>query len=339
MNREDLESFLQSATFGAERMETRFEETHISWIAFSKSYVFKIKKPVKLSFLDFSSLEQRKKYCERELKLNQRLSNIYLDVLPVKRSNSGWVLGKGAGKIKDYAVLMRRMSAATRMDKMLLEDKVNHAFIDALAQEVASFHQSATVVRTPFDLQKSQALFNDIEGVFDIVTRIFGKEQRDFLQNAVGWSNEFLETYGVHIQSRIDKGYQRDVHGDLHAGNIFLAPKPVLFDCIEFNDEFRQIDLLYEIAFLCMELEAGGHEGLSRHFLNVYSSHISCIQTREDRMLFNYFRCLRANIRAKVKAITAGEADDYNPASADIQSIRNYLSLMAKYMSAAENAF
>src|SRR5690554_2237922 len=139
MNREDLESFLQSATFGAERMETRFEETHISWIAFSKSYVFKIKKPVKLSFLDFSSLEQRKKYCERELKLNQRLSNIYLDVLPVKRSNSGWVLGKGAGKIKDYAVLMRRMSAATRMDKMLLEDKVNHAFIDALAQEVASF--------------------------------------------------------------------------------------------------------------------------------------------------------------------------------------------------------
>lgn len=338
MNRDDLESFLQSATFRAERMESRFEETHISWIAFSKRYVFKIKKPVKLSFLDFSSLAQRKKYCERELALNQRFSKIYLDVLPVKRSNSGWALGDGAGEIEDYAVVMRRMSSAKRMDNMLLEDKVSHQSIDALAKEVASFHQRARVIKTPFNLQKQQALFNDIEGALDVLNNVLGEDWGEFLRNAVAWSNDLLRSHAVHIQKRIDKGYQKDVHGDLHAGNIFLYRTPVLFDCIEFNDEFRQIDLLYEVAFLCMEMDASGHDELSRHFLKGYSGHLSCIDTKEDRALFNYYRCLRANVRAKVKAIAAGEAGDKS-AGIDVKPIRNYLSLMAKYMAVAENAF
>ncbi len=337
MNRDEFRDFLKSATFNEERLDDRFEETHISWIAFSKSYVFKIKKPVKLSFLDFSSLAQRKKYCERELALNQRFSKIYLDVLPVRRSLNGWSLGEGEGEVNDFAVLMERISSAKRMDKMLLREEVTHENIDVLAQEIASFHQRATVIQTPFDLRKSQALFNDIETVFGIVTRALGKDQQEFLQKAINWSNEFLETYGIHIQKRIDDGFQRDVHGDLHAGNIFICPKPVLFDCIEFEDDFRRIDLLYEIAFLCMEMEAVGYEALSREFLNSYSKRISCFKTREDVAIFSYFLCLRANIRAKVKVIAAGESNQ--PANPDVKSVKNYLSLMGKYMAAAENAF
>src|SRR5690606_13476613 len=137
----------------------------------------------------------------------------------------------------------------------------------------------ATVIQTPFDLGKSQALFNDIEGIFGFVGHVLGKERREFLQKSIAWSNEFLETHGAYIQKRIDKGYQRDVHGDLHAGNIFLCPEPVLFDCIEFDDGLRQIDLLYEHAFLSMEMEAVGREGLASHLLTRYSGHLSCIES------------------------------------------------------------
>src|SRR5690554_2607310 len=123
MNRDDFASFVQNVTYNGESMEDQVEETHISWIAFSKTSVFKIKKPVKFSFPDFSSLRQRKKYCLRELKLHQRFSNIYLDVLPVKVSGNAWFLGEGQGEVVDYAVVMERMSSSKRMDKMLLEKK------------------------------------------------------------------------------------------------------------------------------------------------------------------------------------------------------------------------
>lgn len=335
MNLNEFQSFVGSANFKGESMEVSFEETHISWIAFSKNYVFKIKKPVKLSFLDFSTLEQRRQYCERELTLNRRFSKIYLDVLPVLRSNSGWFIGKGEGEIVDYAVWMERMESSKRMDKMLHQNKVDKDDINALAKEIASFHEKSEVIQKPFEIKKAQSLFNDIAEITDFVQQQIGKPYREIIARSINWSDGFLRANADHIQNRIDQGYTRDVHGDLHAGNIFLYKDPVLFDCIEFNDEFRQIDLLYEIAFLCMELEAEGQEELSSQFFKDYSTLLPDIVKEEDISLYFYYKCLRANIRAKVKAIAAIKAEGTQSSTNDLNAIKRYLSLMSKYMEAS----
>jgi aminoglycoside phosphotransferase family enzyme len=332
MTPKEFESFVQSATFKGEPMEDQVEETHISWITFTKNFVFKIKKPVQLSFLDFSDLEKRKMFCERELRLNQRFSKIYLDVLPVTKSDIQWHLGEGQGEVVDYAVQMRRMASSKRMDKMLEAGKVDKGSMQALAKEVASFHRKAEIISTPFDSHKAKGIFNDILEVGDFIGEELGKGKQAFVHRSVTWSNGFLDIHAQLFQDRIEKGLKRDLHGDLHAGNIFLYKNPILFDCIEFSDEFRQIDLLYEIAFLCMELEAKGYKGYSEQFLSEYLKIIPCIETDEDAGIFLYFKCLRANVRAKVRALGIRDSASGEGKEEDLEEINHYLSLMEGYL-------
>src|SRR5690606_28853599 len=151
MNATEFSSLVKTASFKGEPLLDKTEDTHISWIAFSKEYVFKIKKPVKLSFLDFSSIELRKTFCERELELNRRFSKIYLDVLPIIKEGDEWSISQGDGEIVDYAVLMKRLDSSKRMDIMLGNNKVSGASMKALAKEVADFHLKAEKIHTPFD--------------------------------------------------------------------------------------------------------------------------------------------------------------------------------------------
>lgn len=331
MKGEEIDLLLQSATFEGEHLDQQVEETHISWVLFSSRYVFKIKKPVKLSFLDFSTLAKRKENCERELALNKRFSKIYLGILPIKRRPSGWFLGDGEGEIVDYAVWMERMDSSKRMDKMLLAGKVDAGLIVALAREVAYFHRDAKKINKPFDLEKERNLFNDIQSVETIVGDELGKEWVGILHGAMAWSDHFLKGHSHRIQERIDAGFCRDLHGDLHGGNIFLYEEPVLFDCIEFNAEYREIDVLYEIAFLCMEMEAVGHKELADVFLREYSRLLSPFKKKGDEELYLYYKCLRANVRAKVRALAvSGEQGEKRIKS--IESIKTYFSLLEKYM-------
>lgn len=334
MNLQDFKCLLQSGYFDGEPLEENYIETHISWIAFSRSYAFKIKKPVKLSFLDFSTLTLRKLYCEREVKLNQRFSSIYLDVQPVRKINSQWGLGEGEGGIVDYAVRMKRMDSSRRMDIMLEKEEVGAEAIEALAKEVVSFHHQANKIFTPFNLSESQALFNDIQMVSGFIEEL-GKEFASIISQSIDWSDDFLRRHQAHIQRRIDRGFQRDVHGDLHGGNVFLYTQPILFDCIEFNDEFRQIDLLYEIAFLCMEFEVSGHDTLSSQFVATYNALLPNLNDKEDQSLYLYYKCLRANIRAKVRAIRAIETQDKLNKAVEQKAIVDYILLMERYRQAS----
>ncbi|HLT06199.1 MAG TPA: hypothetical protein VK014_01665 [Cyclobacteriaceae bacterium] len=331
MKQEELKALINTATLKGEPLETAYEETHISWVVFSKSYALKIKKPLRLSFLDFSSLELRKKYCELEFKLNKRFSSIYLAVVALREEKGLWSIGGRRGPIKEYAVLMERLNTSLRMDKMLKAKEVNSAHIQALAQEIAAFHQQAAVVREPFDLDKSKSLFNDIATVKDCIAAWMGGSEADFIQHTIHWSDSFLASFQDHIQRRINRGCQRDLHGDLHAGNIFLYQKPVLFDCIEFDASFRQIDLLYELAFLCMELEIEGYEDFAAEFMLFYQELLPVIGEPEDLPLFLYYKCLRANIRSKITALSVKEQAGA-PSPAGLHKIGSYLKLMAKYI-------
>jgi aminoglycoside phosphotransferase family enzyme len=146
------------------------------------------------------------------------------------------------------------------------------------------------------------------------------------------WSDQFLKSHAARLQQRIDRGFIRDVHGDLHSRNIFLYRKPVLFDCIEFNDPMRQIDVLYEIAFLCMDLEAYGQKNLSRYFLTEYKKKFKCFECKEDESLFIYYKCLRANVRAKVNVMSATQADTSEELHFHSEEAKKYLLLMSDYM-------
>lgn len=313
-------------------LKAKMEETHISWVLLGKKDVFKIKKPLKLSFLDFSTLALRKKNCERELRLNNRFTGIYLAVVPVQCYDGQWYIDGRHGKVVDYAVHMKRMASSKRMDKMLGSGKVSEAGIHALAKTVAAFHREAVTIDEPFDLPTARKLFNDLAEVEAIVQKTLKPEQAAVIGQSIRWSNVFLEKHGPRMQQRIEQGFRRDVHGDLHSGNIFLYKKPVLFDCIEFNDAYRQIDLLYEIAFLCMDLEASGRTGLAKYFLNEYNRLLPCLLEKEDQRIFNYYKCLRANVRAKVHGIGARNAATKEEKKSHMSEIGKYLDLMKGYM-------
>ena len=311
----------------------KVEETHISWVILTKNYAFKIKKPIKLGFLDFSTVELRKQLCEKELRLNSRFSHIYLAVLPIRFVHNQWIIGGDHdAAIVDYCVVMRRMALSKRLDNLLRKRDATKKSIRALADQIATFHNKAERIFTPFEIEKARSTFNDIGSIIEFATGNIDAQFGEVIKRAIGWSDSFLQKHGKRIQERIDHGLKRDIHGDLHCGNIFLYSKPVLFDCIEFNDQFRQIDVLYEMAFLCMDLERFRRKHLSEIVLNEYTRHFSAFQQKEDHCLFVYFKSLRANIRAKVHALQCDETESEAEASFHISETRGYLGLMNEYM-------
>ena len=333
MEESDVKEMASRGLFRNAHLAGRLEETHISWVILTRKYAFKIKKPLKLPFLDFSTTSLRQKYCHREVSLNSRFTDIYLGVLPLRLTGGQWSIGESAGELKDYAVWMKRMAVRKRMDNQLRSGSVRQASIKSLALQVASFHQDALKIFSPFDLSAGCDIFNDINTIAPLVSEKIGHRFHEIIQRSMQWSNAFLKQHQKRIQERIDRGFKRDVHGDLHAGNIFLYRKPVLFDCIEFNDHFRQIDVLYEIAFLCMDLERFQQAKLARGFLSQYRKHFRCFELRADEDLFVYFKCLRANIRAKVHALSVKQADTPTESTFHVRELKGYLLLMKRYMS------
>lgn len=319
-------------------LKGKIEETHISWVILTKNNAFKVKKPIKLGFLDFSTLELRKQLCEKELRLNSRFSDIYLAVLPIRFVDKQWIIGgRDDAFVVDYCVVMRRMAVSKRLDNVLRKRNATDRSITALAREIATFHSKAERIFTPFEVEKGRSTFNDIASIIQLAGNNIGVRFGEIIKRAIERSDSFLEKYSDQIQQRIAHGLKRDIHGDLHCGNIFLYRRPVLFDCIEFNDQFRQIDVLYEMAFLCMDMERFRQKHLSEILLNEYVRHFAAFQRKEDHSLFVYFKSLRANIRAKVHALQWDQAESKSEASFHISETRRYLGLMNDYIASTHS--
>lgn len=307
-------------------------ETHISWIILSGKDAFKIKKPLQLSFLDFKSLKNRKHFCLKEVSLNSRFSSIYLGAIPVREFENQLYLGDGPGKTMDYCVQMKRLQENKRMDKMLAAGKVENDDILRLAGKLAEVHIHAPVIFRSFSLSEAKTTFNDIRSTVALCDQHLGRSYRDIVTASIQWSNQFLSNHSRSINERIANGLFRDVHGDLHTANVFLYRNPVLFDCIEFNDGFRQMDVLDELAFLCMDLEANGAIRLVPRMVRSYRKKFECIFSKEDELLFNYYKCCRANVRAKVSAVGATQAQDGATYEQSVYAWKKYLRLMKKYI-------
>lgn len=336
MTKEQINELLLKGQFGEYQALPVMIETHISWVFICDQFVYKIKKPIQYSFLDFSSLEKRKYFCHREIELNNRLTDdIYLDVQPVRTISGRYFIGGKNGEVIDYAVRMKKMDPQLQMDVLLLNNKVTRTDIQNLAERIAIFHKKTDIIfqKDILDVQKK---FDDLGEESDYLSEHLNASSKTIISNAIDTSYAFVQKNKALLDSRLKAGFFRDCHGDLHSRNIFLLPYPQPFDCIEFNDDFRQIDVLNEIAFLCMDLDAFGREDLSDLFLTRYNNLFSSMKTEDDRKLFVYYKSYRSNIRAKVNSLRARNANDDAQRIAALKEADKYLHLMDVYMKELE---
>lgn len=313
--------------------EATLMETHISWVFLTNDFAYKIKKPVDLGFLDFTTLEKRRYYCFRELMLNRRLApNIYEAVVPIYESKDYIGISGTKGNLVEYTVRMKRLDNAYRLDKCLKSGQVSIKLLGQLAHQIAQFHKRAEVATEPFSIHALQADFAGILQVTDWCRAHLGKALAQNLEDHVSAANNFLENYADRLQERYQLGYVIDGHGDLHARNIFLTDPPVVFDCIEFSDHLRQVDMLDELAFLCLDFDFYRQETLEESFLAAYTKRNNIFIEDADQLIFIYFKWYRANVRFKVAAL-AQQQKTNSLESQSFQLFIRYAELMEDYRS------
>lgn len=307
-------------------------ETHISWVILYNHYAYKIKKPLKYTFLDFSTLEKRRYYCWRELTLNQRLTEgIYLDVLPIHQSGSEIHIGGSGGVAIDYALQMQKVDRNRQMNVLLQKNMVDDKSIRSLALKIANFHQQTEIIYQK-DVLQIENQFNDLEGEMNYLKACGLFDSVAIIEHALEQSHLFIQKSRGLLEKRLHDGFYRDCHGDLHSRNIFLLTTPQPFDCIEFNDDFRRIDVLNEIAFLCMDLDAFRRQDLSELFFQTYHQYLPIAKTSADHQLFLYYKCYRANVRAKVASLRARGAKSEGQREQALNQVYQYLHLMDHYL-------
>lgn len=228
MTKEQINDLLLKGQFGEYQGLPDMIETHISWVFLCDQLVYKIKKPLHYSFLDFSSMERRKYFCYREIELNNRLTEgIYLDVQPVRTISGRYFIGGNMGEVIDYAVRMKRMDSQKQMDVLLMNNKVTASHIRNLAERIALFHKKANIIyqKDIFDVQKK---FNDLGNESDYLGEHLNNNCRTLISDAIATSYAFAQKNKALLEARLKEGFFRDCHGDLHSRNIFFYPSPSL---------------------------------------------------------------------------------------------------------------
>lgn len=283
-------------------------ETHISFVVLAGDYAYKIKKPVSLGFVDFSTLEARRYYCEEELRLNRRTApGVYLEVVAIAGSPRAPVVG-GPGPALEYAVRMRRFAQEVRLDHLAQEGRLEARHVERLAQAVARFHGRVDRARlestfgTPARvLEQALDNFRDIEAL-ERTDAVAGE-----LAALRAWTLAEHGARAVLFAERRAEGFVRECHGDLHLANVVLLDgEPVPFDCLEFDARLRWIDVMSEVAFTVMDLERLGLAPLAARYLDAYLA-----QTGDYHGLrvLRYYTVYRAMVRAKIACIRAHQVD------------------------------
>jgi len=281
--------------------EVRLIETHISWVFLTGEYAYKVKKPVNLGFVDFSTLERRKFFCEEELRLNQRTSkHLYLDIVPI-----GFVNGKpkiGQQPASDYAVRMRQFPADARLDRRLEAGWVEAEDMRKTASLLALFH-SKLPPRTGVDsaLAAEQASWPASDNFLHLEGNHISKESRRQIDIVEAWTLDHAESLAPVFKQRADEGFIRECHGDLHLANLFeRAGRIYPYDCLEFNPDLRWTDQVSDIAFLVMDLMARDRTDLAYVFLNTWLEESGDYDGLAVLRFYLVYRCM---VRLKVASI------------------------------------
>ena len=306
-------------------------ETHISWIVLTGPFAYKIKKPVNLGFLDFSTLQARRFYCEEEIRLNRRLApDLYLEVVPLTGSPDRPIVA-GTGTAIEYAVKMRQFRESDLLDRVQARGELIPAHIDMLARTIAAFHESC-------DRAPAGGAFGSPESVLEPARQNFLQmaqlpsepADRDLLDRLRIWSEAQGDALREVFAVRQRDGFVRECHGDLHLGNAFLENGvPRLFDCIEFNPNLRWIDVMNEVAFLVMDLQHRDHPDLARRFLNDYLEYTG---DYGGLAALPFYLVYRAMVRAKVVLIRSAQPGvGAEERQLDLAEYRRFLRLAERF--------
>lgn len=306
-------------------------ETHISWLILAGDYAYKLKKAVDLGFLDYSTLERRRRFCTEEIRLNRRTApQIYLEAVPVCGTLDNPYFG-GAGPVLEYAVKMRRFAPGLLLDELLHAGRLPPPLIDTLARNVAGFHAAAAPADPASPWGTAEAAWQPVRENFEqILPRLHDAAQKAQVGQIAAWAAAEKEHLAALLTRRRAEGHIRECHGDLHLGNIVLLDgEPLPFDGIEFNDGLRWIDTLSDTAFLVMDLQARGRSDYAWRLLDAYLQHSGDYAALP---LLPWYLSYRAMVRAKVAAIRATQAGiDAAPRQQAEHDVAAYLTLADSY--------
>ena len=304
-------------------------QTHISFIFLTRNFVYKVKKAVDFGFLDFSTLEKRHFFCEKELKLNKRLCGpMYLEVVPINKATT--IKIKGDGETVEYAVKMKRMPQEKIMSKLLEEKKVDNDIIERIARIIAKFHIEAETNHRISEFGALGLINTNWKENFEQTKGFIGKtistEDFKLIHSKV---EDFMQKNAALFKKRMLESRVKNCHGDIHSGNIFVTDEIYIFDAIEFNERFRYSDIASDVAFLAMDLDFKKRTDLSNFFIKKY---IQFSGDRELMKLLRFYKCYRAYVRGKV---TSFKLDDPNISSREKNATMNeakaYFKLASTY--------
>lgn len=299
-----LAALCRPAVFGPGCTRVERLETHISYVLLTGQLAYKIKRAVSFGFLDFTTLAARRHFCEEELRLNRRLAPaLYLDVVPITGSIDAPIIG-GDGPALEYAVRMREFPQDALASRIVARGELSPADIDALAGKVAAFHGASGVAAR-------DGAFGTPDEILRIARQNFAQLQphlataaeRDELEELRAWTErEHAVRQEVFVRRR-KEGFIRECHGDLHLNNIARVDgELVIFDCIEFNESMRWIDVMSEVAFTVMDLHYRSRADLARRFLNAYLERTG---DYAGITVLRFYLVYRALVRAKIARLRA----------------------------------
>jgi aminoglycoside phosphotransferase family enzyme/predicted kinase len=294
-----VQALLEPKAYPEKPGKIELVQTQMSFVFLTREFVYKVKKAVDLGYLDYTTLEKRHFFCQKEVELNRRLCpEAYLGVVPITRDSGAIVIG-GKGEAIEYAVKMRRLPQGKMMDVLLDDDKVSVEMIIGVAKKLAGFHQEVETNDEISAFGRVKAITRNTEENFDQTEEYIGRTiSEDSYRHIKDYTDSFIQKNAPLFNKRVKECRIRDCHGDLHAAHICFTDGICIYDCIEFNDRFRYCDIASEMAFLAMDLDHYGRADLSRSLIKAYVAESG---DREMLELLGFYKGYRAYVRGKVE--------------------------------------
>lgn len=313
-----------------EIVSVEHRETHISDVFLAGDLVYKLKKAVDIGFLDFTTLEQRRRFCRREVELNRRLaSGIYLGVEEITQEGDVYALA-GSGDVVDYVVKMKRLDDHDNLQSMLQENSVDAEFLVRLTDVLVHFYEeSASVVDRESSGGVDQILANCEENFTQLLSSGQLLNNGDKIEVIRAATESFGKRHRKLLDRRVEEGRIRDCHGDLKTEHVYDAEGVQIIDCIEFNDRFRYQDPAADLAFLAMDMEYLGHFSKA---LSVLSRYVRKSGDKELMRLIDFYKCYRAMVQTKVLGLQLETQENSAAQQYEIlQKVEAYITLAYHY--------
>ncbi len=335
---EAVRALLDPAAYPEPPASIRLVQTQISFVVIAGDDVYKVKKPVNLGFLDYSTLVKRRQLSQREVELNRRLCpQTYLGVVPLVKAHGRVSIG-GRGRLVEYAVKMKRLPEERMMSTLLANNSLTGEMVIGVARRLADFHARAETSPAVNAFGSIATISGNNEENYDQTEKSIGRTiSKAKYERIREYTRSFLRDRVALFEGRTTGGRIRDCHGDLHAAHVCFTDGICIFDCIEFNDRFRYGDVAGEVAFLAMDLDHNGRADLARSFVNEY---VAASGDKDLPALLKFYKCYRAYVRGKVESFKLD--DPYiPPADKELarQAASGYFDLAAFYIRSKPTLF